>query len=276
MSTLVPMAGEYLDPAREVLVEHLVATAMAGQVATPRENNLLHYRLLADRDPYYLLGLEPAAHWTRDSVLDLMVRKVGVSPKLNHRYGQDTIDPDRTVDALDRYAERFGRALREGQRVLFATGHPHSLGPLYQRFAAKLAAAGGCVVEAAEGWSYEASTRHGRKRLEIGYDQSVAMVEDPGGPIHTHAARPIRAVLAALANAGDPLPDLVVADHGWCGGAAQAGVDAIGFADSNDPALFVGEAEGTVRVAVPLDDGLEAAHYDPLGEYVLQRAQRVG
>lgn len=271
MSSLVPVVGEQLDPTREELVEHLTATGMAGRVATPRENNLLHYRLLADRDPYYLLGLEPARHWTHDSVLELMARKVGVSPLLNHRYGQDTIDPERTADALDRYAARFGAALREGQRVLFATGHPGNLVPLYQRFAAVLRAAGGAVVEAAEGWSYEATSTRGRKRFEIRYHDGVAVVEDVNGPSHTHAARPIRAVLAELAARGEPLPDLVLADHGWCGGAAQAGVDAIGFADCNDPALFVGEDEGTVRVAVPLDDGLVPERYELLGDYVLAR-----
>lgn len=271
MSALVPVVGEQLDPTREELVGHLTATGMAGQVRTPRENNLLHYRLLADRDPYYLLGLEPAGHWTRDSVLELMARKVGVSPLLNHRYGQDTIDPERTADALDRYAARFGAALRERQRVLFATGHPRNLGPLYRRFAAVLRAAGGTVVEAADGWSYEATSTHGRKRLEIRYHHGVAVVEDATGTAHSHAARPIRAVLAELAARREPLPDLVLADHGWCGGAAQAGVDAIGFADCNDPALFVGEDEGVVRVAVPLDDGLDPEQYELLGDYVLAR-----
>jgi hypothetical protein len=272
MSALVPAVAEQLEPTRRALVGHLTATGMAGRVATPRENNLLHYRLLADRDPYFLLGLEPAGHWTGDSVLELMARKVGVSPLLDHRHGQDTIDPERTADALDRYAARFGEALRGRQRVMFATGHPRNLSPLYQRFAASLRAAGGTVVEAAEGWTYDAATHSGRRRLEIRYDLGVAVVEDAGGPVHSHAARPIRAVLAELAADRRPLPDLVVADHGWCGGAAQAGVDAIGFADCNDPALFVGEEEGVVRVAVPLDDGLESEEYELLGAYVLARA----
>ncbi len=271
MSALVPVVGEQLVPTREELVEHLTATGMAGLVATPRENNVLHYRLLADRDPYYLLGLELDRHWTRDSVLELMARKVGVSPLLNHRFGQDTIDPELTADALERYAERFGIALRGRQRVLFATGHPGNLRRLYQRFAAVLQEAGGTVVEAAEGWSYDAASSRGRKRLEIRYEHGVAVVEDAGGPAHTHAARPIRAVLAELAARREPLPDLVLADHGWCGGAAQAGIDAIGFADCNDPALFVGEEEGTVRVAVPLDDGLAPGQYELLGDYVLAR-----
>ena len=35
---------------------------------------------------------------------------------------------------------------------------------------------------------------------------------------------------------------------------ASAGLDSVGYADCNDPALFIGEAEGTLQVTVPLDD----------------------
>jgi hypothetical protein len=59
-------------------------------------------------------------------------------------------------------------------------------------------------------------------------------------------------------------PDLVMADHGWAGAAGQAGLDAMGFADCNDPALFVGEVEGKVRVVVPLDDNVRTRHYGPI------------
>ena len=82
----------------------------------------------------------------------------------------------------------------------------------------------------------------------------------------------MRAALADLAASGEPPPDLVVADHGWAGAAGQAGIDAVGFADCNDPALFVGEAEGRVRVCVPLDDNVMPHLYDPLTAYLLDRA----
>ena len=257
---------------RDDLVKHLLDTGIAGSVATPRENNLLHYRLLADRDPYYLLGLDPGPQWTYDSILDLMARKAGVNPRLNHRSGQDTIDPELTVAALDRYADRFAEAIRGRQRVLIATGHPGSLLALYLRFAEVLRAAGCTVLEPGAGWSYEVSTPGGHRRQTIQYYSGVGMMDQGGALVHSHAARPIRAALSSLAAEGEPLPDLVLADHGWCGGAGRAGVPAIGFADSNDPALFVGEAEGSVAVAVPLDDGLAPRHYLPLGEYVLHRA----
>ncbi|WP_405138944.1 phosphatase [Nocardia sp. NBC_01388] len=258
-----------MAPNREALIAHLLATGMAGRVATPRENNLLHYLLLAHRDPDYLFGLDPGPQWTADAVLELMARKVGVSPRLNFRRGVDTIDPELTAAALDRYAARFRVALRDRQRVLFATGHPRTLGPFYQLLAAALEEAGGTVVNAGAGLGYNGETRYGMQRLEVDFFLGVATLHDPGGPIHTHSAEPVQIVLAELAHTGAQMPDLVVADHGWCGGAAQAGLDAIGFADCNDPALFVGEEEGTVAVAVPLDDGIDPDRYGLLADYIL-------
>jgi hypothetical protein len=92
------------------------------------------------------------------------------------------------------------------------------------------------------------------------------------GPDHTHSPLPMRAALAELAADGEAPPDLVVADHGWAGAAGQAGVDSVGFADCNDPALFVGEAEGRVLVSVPLDDNVAPHLYAPLTAYLLSAA----
>lgn len=260
---------------RAALVRHLVDGRIAGRVATPRENNLLHYRLMADRDPHYLLGLDPSPGWSARSVLELMVERVGVDPDPQHRFGVDTIDPELVVDALERYADRLGEAALRRETVLLATGHPASLARIYQRFADALRGYGCRILHAGAGWAYDAPTRYGHRRLTVGYQGGdVAALEDGEQPVHSHSPRPIRATFAALAEAGESLPDLVVADHGWCGGAAQAGADAIGFADCNDPALFVGESEGVVKVAVPLDDGLAPELYDPLADYVLGRIAR--
>ncbi|WP_040810295.1 phosphatase [Nocardia concava] len=260
-----------MAPSREELITHLVATGMAGQVATPRENNLAHYWRLAQRDPGYLFGLDIGPEWDADAIFDLMVRKVGVDPRRDYRRGVDTIDPECTAAALDRYAARFDKAIRERQRVLFATGHPKTLTRLYQRLAGALTDAGGSVVEAGTGAIWDDQTHYGVQRLRIDYFQGVANLMAPRGAIHTHSAIPIGLALDALRRTGGPMPDLVVADHGWCGGAAQAGIDAIGFADCNDPALFVGEEIGTVAVAVPLDDGIDAEQYDLLADYLVGR-----
>ncbi len=72
----------------------------------------------------------------------------------------------------------------------------------------------------------------------------VAVLEHGATLWHTHSGEPMRAILTGLEREGRPLPDLVVADHGWAGYAGQHGVDSVGYADCNDPALFLAESEG--------------------------------
>jgi hypothetical protein len=83
----------------------------------------------------------------------------------------------------------------------------------------------------------------------------------------------MREMLRALGRSGEAPPDLVLADHGWAGAAGEAGITAVGFADSNDPALFLGAEEGKVAVAIPLDDNVEPHLYGPLTAYLLDRAE---
>ena len=84
------------------LREHLVRTRIAGDVATSRENNLDHYRSLANRDPHHMFGLTLERRWSYRDVLELMAKSAGVVADPGHREGQDTIDPDRTIDATRR------------------------------------------------------------------------------------------------------------------------------------------------------------------------------
>jgi len=257
---------------REELYAHLVEHGIAGPVATPRENNLRNYRLLSERDPRYLFGLEPDGTWTAEEVLALMADRCGVSPDSAYRNGPDTIDPERTLDALDELADRLRLAAERRERVLVATGHPAGLLGVHMAVAAGLARAGCRILRPGAGWRYEIHTPAGLASREVRYLEGVGVLSSRGELNHTHSARPIRALLGIMAERGEPLPDLVVGDHGWTGGAGQAGVDAVGFADSNDPALFVGQAEKRVRIVVPLDDNIAPHRYEPLTAYLLGRA----
>jgi hypothetical protein len=258
---------------REKLRAQLIEARIAGDVATPRENNLRNYRRMSDREPLYLLGLEPLGRWRPDEVLALMAERCGVSPDPAFTHGPDTIDPDRTIDRLEAMAARLRRAARRRERVFVATGHPVGLRPVHAAVARGLLAAGCELVAAGDGWRHPADPAYEDQVGTIGYVDGVAVLTHPGGGVaHTHSPLPMRAALAELAAAGEPPPDLVVADHGWAGAAGQAGIDAVGFADCNDPALFVGEAEGRVQVCVPLDDNLDPDRYAPLTSYLLDYA----
>ncbi|GGU64465.1 hypothetical protein GCM10010211_32100 [Streptomyces albospinus] len=258
---------------------HLIEARLAGTIATMREKSLRRYRLFSARDPRVLLGLDPEGDWAFDEVLGLMGQECGVSVDPAHTSGPDVIDPDRTIAALDRFADRVGAAARRRVPVLLGTGHPHRLLEFYATLADALSSAGCPVLTPAYGHRVDIATRFGVRTRVLDYVRGVALMRETGvrgaagtGGVHTHSPLPVRTALDAAAATAGPLPGLVIGDHGWVCGAGQLGIEAIGLADTDDPALFVGRAEGRVSAVVPLDDGVGAVHYRPLTLYVLNRA----
>lgn len=259
-------------PTRAELKDHLVAHRIAGRVATPRENNLTNFKRLSQRQPHWMFGMTFHGEWTPNDVLTLMAKKVGVNPDEGYRFGVDTIDPELTLDAIEAMADRLRRAAEQREPLLFATGHPAGLLPMYQDLARVLSDHGCPLLTPAEGWTYVANVGGGPQPRHIRYLDEVATLYAAGGLAHTHSPKPMRAIIDELDRTGGPRPVLVIADHGWAGAAGEAGIDVVGFADSNDPALFVGEAEGKIQVAVPLDDNVLPVFYAPVTTYVIHYA----
>lgn len=248
-------------------------------MATTREASLRSYRLFAARDPRVLIGIDPQHRWSMPDVIGLMADRCGVSADPSVTSGHDVIDPELTLAALGKFAERLGAVARRRGAVLLGTGHPHRLLGFYADLADALSAAGCEILTPAQGRSVDITTRFGLRTHNLDYVRGVALVRaldlerpgcEPGA--HTHSPLPVRTALAVAAAAGGPLPELVIGDHGWVCGAGQLGFEAIGLADTDDPALFVGEAEGVVSAVVPVDDGVRSAYYRPLTRYVLKRA----
>ncbi|GAB3568490.1 phosphatase [Spelaeicoccus albus] len=246
------------------LAEYLDSARITGEVATPRENNLDHFQGFIDGVDTLAFGVDWKRDWTYDEVFDLMHEKVGTSADRSLHSGQDTISSALCVAALERFADRLGLAATRGEHVLFATGHPGGLLPVHAALAAALGEAGGKIVRIDEGFRFGDG--------DIRQISGVVMWHQHGHLMHTHLPGPMDLTLARLAAGGEGAPDLVVADHGWAGFAASAGIDTIGFADCNDPGLFVSEAQGDMDVAVPLDDNVSPGLYDPMVDYLLDRA----
>jgi hypothetical protein len=256
---------------RAELLEYLSVARIAGPVATPREANLANYRLMAARDPDYLFGLQPRGAWTFDDVLALMAQLCGVSPDPLHDSGADTIDAHLTVERLEAMAGQLRTAAATKARVLVATGHPTGVLAVHLEIARALASAGCTLLTPPAVWEHvdyagRMHERHVRGVL------GVSVASQGANLLHTHSPTPMELMLRALVDNGEGAPDLVVADHGFAGAAGRAGVACVGFADSNDPALFVGEAEGDVAVCVPLDDNVMPDLYAPLTRFLLAAA----
>jgi hypothetical protein len=250
-------------PSREELAEHLRAARIAGAVATPRSSNLANITKMLDRAPDYWFGVELGRRWSFDEVLAVLAARVGIDPDPRRTDGPDRIDVATCLDRLDDAATLIAEVVAARGRLLFATGHPTGILALHLAVAAAAARHGASVLTPAAGTPVPELGL----RARIRYLGGVAMLSNGADLLHTHAPEPMHHMLAGV----DPRPDLVVADHGFAGAAAQAGLATVGFADSNDPALFVAAEEGRLPVVVPLDDNVAPAEYAPLADYLIHQ-----
>jgi hypothetical protein len=251
------------------LVDYLVDARLAGPVDTTRASNYAHARAFADGMTAYQFGLPPAQEWSLPAVLALMAARVGIDPDPGRSTGTDVIDPRLTVRALDRLRDRLRLAIEKRQRVLLGSGHPAGIVEVHLGLAQALRRAGCEILTPAAGVAFTVDESGGRD-LQVRYLGGVAMCSQGGSALwHTHSPRAMRLMLAELEAVQAPPPDLVIADHGFAGAAAAKGIDVLCFADSNDPALVVGEAEGRVAVTVPIDDNIQPHRYGPVVDFLL-------
>ena len=277
--------NERLD--RVALREHLVASRIAGDIVTSREENLRNAGRMAQGLEHYAFGLAPRRSWTQAQVVAVMVERCGLVADPTYVAGPDTIDPDLTLDQLERWRARLVLAAARRERVLIATGHPTGVMAIHLQVVAALRAGGATVLLPQTDWTWPWDDEGGQpswsgrsrpsptdrsrpsptdrsRPRHIRALNGVHVLASGGELLHTHSPQPMQSLLGALARR----PDLVVADHGWAGAAAEAGIETLGFADSNDPALFVAEYEGKPIITVPLDDNVQPHLYDPLSAYL--------
>lgn len=236
---------------------------MCGDTRTTRESTVRNAELLAEGDPDKWLGIGPRG---RDAagVLAAVADLCGCSPSLADRDGSGVIDPDRTLEGLERMAGRLAKAAGGSQRILITTGHPTGLLPMYQRVARSLAAQGCELLTPLEDADLTRPANEKRKR-RWRYLDSVGVLSAWPNLMHSHESEPMDTLLDAVT------PDLVLSDHGFAGAAIARGIDTVCFTDVNDPAIAVAKADGLVGAVVPLDDNLPPKEYEPLAA-VLERA----
>ncbi|MGH2679753.1 MAG: phosphatase [Actinomycetota bacterium] len=249
---------------REELERALEAGGVAGPAGHPHHNVFGNIRKLVEHDPDKLFGLsnmpEPFGF---EDIVRLVGEASGAPIDALATEGAPDIDAGAVLDACERMGERLAVAARRGERVLFATGHPGDLDPLYGAIAALVAARGARLVRPGEGVSWwDEDAGHD---WTIGYHGAVGMVTDGERPRHTHRTHAMERMLAV------ERPDLVVADHGLAGAAIEAGVETLAIADVNDPALIVAKAHGRTEIVVVLDDHVPAEAYWPCFQAVAER-----
>ena len=243
---------------------HLLASGIAGETATTRENTVANAEKLAEGDPDKHLGVGARGRDAR-GVMVAVAALCGCSASLDERVGGGVIDPDLVLDALDAVGGRLARAVRGGERLLIATGHPTGLLPLYMALARALVTGGVKLQTPLDDGRLDAPDTVNRRR-RIRYLDGVAVLMGGADLLHTHESWPMERLLDEI----EP-PDMVLGDHGWAGAAMVRGIEVVCFTDVNDPAIAVAKADGLVDIVVPCDDNLPPASYDPVRDYLLGR-----
>ena len=249
---------------REELIEGLRSGAVAGpEISHPLDNVLRNIRLLHEGDPDKQFGMTGLQTLGPDEILDLVGRAAGFEPDRTATTGPVPVDPERVLDACALAGDRFADAIRRGERVILATGHPVGLAHLYIEVGRLLRAGGATIIEPADGETWHDEGRP--HPWQIRYLDGVAMLTDEASARHTHAGDAMDRML------DDATPDLVFADHGFAGAAIERGVDAVSIADVNDPALLVAQAQGRTRTVIVMDDNVAPQAYWPCFQAIAAR-----
>jgi len=252
----------------EGLLDHLVASRLAGSVATGARWSLNNCGRLVDGDPDYTFGLSDWRDATYQEVVEAVRAAGGAGLGLSEGDPDDGyIDPLATLAGIRAHRD----ALRSfvaggGGRVLLGTGHPFALLAHYGAMARALEASGCTMLHPLEGEWDRLHTPDGRA-CSIRYLDHVAALSYDGALHHTHRAHYMEAMLDDAGGAGGV--DLVVADHGFAGAAIEAGIPTLSIADVNDPALPLAAARGRTDAVLLIDDGLDPSLFTPVTDAML-------
>jgi hypothetical protein len=236
----------------------------AGGIVGPhqshsRQNNISKIHALVTGEGDDSFGLSGTEDHSAERVLGWLAELTGCSTALADVSGCDVMDPERTVAAIVRAAQRLREEAARGAVLLAATGHPTGMLEHNIRVVDAYRKAGGKVLHLRE----EERFTIGRKEVQVRYIGSVGCLSDWGALMHTHSAAPMEALLEA-----EPWPDIVLGDHGFAGAAIERGIPTIAVMDINDPALAIAWARsGGTRsrdvLIIPMDDNRPPRLYEP-------------
>ncbi len=250
---------------RQELTDGLVAGGMAGpEVSHPFDNVRRNIHLLCEGDHDKQFGMTGVADaYTASQVLELVARAAGFEPDPDETTGPVPVDPERVLEACEAVGDRLALACERGERMILGTGHPVGLAHLYIEVGRQLRERGVELLRPYEGIAWRDGERH--HPWQVRYLEGVAMLTDKASARHTHSGDAMSRML------GEARPDLVFADHGFAGGAVEAGVDSVSIADVNDPALLVARALGRTGPVIVMDDNVQPDAYWPCYQAIVGR-----
>ena len=224
----------------------LVSARLAGKHGSVGRREVEHVvGRLASGAPDAALGLELGAVG-RDEAHSALTAIWG----WDQTAARSTIDPDRTLAALQVAAARIASVAAGGGRVAFATGRPASLLPLYRAVASHARTLGAAIAAGDE------QRIDGRSGRALWWLDGVAALTDGDALLADDGVDAAEEWLFAVGR-----PDLVVADQAYAAVAAAAARETVALADFDDLALGVAARRGRRICVVPVRSRRPPAAY---------------
>ncbi|MGQ9677348.1 MAG: phosphatase [Chloroflexota bacterium] len=260
------MDGHELQTVRQWALQRIHQTRVAGRgTRHDRADNIKAIEQLVAGNPHYTFGIRGLQRYSKSEVLDAIASVTGCSRDFAYRQGAGYISPEATLSGLEAATKVILEEAKKHGRFIVGTGHPGSLLAFYIELIRLIREWGGEIIEVAQG-------AHIPPNFELAYVEGVAVISDRASLWHTHDVKPMEEILRANGGA-----DLAIVDHGFAGGAINAGIPAITIIDTNDPAPAVAKKMGARLTIIPMDDNRLPDDYLPLVSTVRELAslQRV-
>lgn len=234
------------------LKEKLIGLKVTGPgVGHNRFLNIRNIKRLAKKDEYTTFGITDLGELDPGDILKSVTKITGCSSDINFREGPGYIKPESTISGLKEAARMLSK-LKNGSKVLMATGHPGSLIGFYLEI-------GHFLKNRCQILSVKEQIEVNRIRCPdcglhddthwIDFIEDVAFVTDGDTSLHIHSSTPMAKLLEKTGR-----PDLVLADHGFIGEAINQNIPSITFMDTNDPVLAIVKEIGAPVTLIPMDD----------------------
>jgi len=222
----------------------LLSAGVAGtNTSHGAEDNLNKISLLLEGDAGTTFGMDGLLQGASfEEAYGAVARCIGHPPDQERTPGRGCIDPARTAAGLLEAGQRIRATAEARGRIIFGTGHPGALLAYYLGIARWVEDLGG------EALAMEAQERDERE-VPLDWVGPVAVMGDGASLLHTHDPALMQHVLRQVGAV-----DLVVADHGFAGAAAAAGIPVVAVMDTNDPALALAAQRGVDMTVIPMDD----------------------
>lgn len=245
---------------KEAIIEKLIELEVCGAKAGhERHLNLKAINQLKENKDKATFGLGGAAGYSQEEILAIVAQYTKCSSDFTLKEGPGYICPESTLAGLEEAAKVMAQTAQRRGKVLLGTGHTGGMTAYYVELA-KLLESLGCEILDGYGAGKVVDRfpcpHCGQHDVEVRVDYlgKVALTSDGEILRHTHSTAPMEAILAAMEDQGI-WPDLVLADHGFAGGALKRNILTIAVMDTNDPALALAKHEGQLPlVLIPLDD----------------------